>query len=187
MKRYYAGIGSRETPEEIIKIMIQIAESLGKKGVILRSGAAEGADTAFEVGCDNVNGRKEIYLPWRGFGNSNSTLIVKDSKAFELVEKYHPGYLRLSQGALKLQARNSHQVLGLDLNTPSDFIVCYTPKGKGSGGTGQALRIAKDYSIPVFDCGLYEDDLELLKKEYLNFLKDTFKNALEKQKNQLES
>lgn len=178
MKRYYAGIGSRETPKEIIKIMIQIAESLGKKGVILRSGAAEGADTAFEVGCDNVNGRKEIYLPWRGFGDSKSTLIVKDPKAFELVEKYHPGYSRLSQGALKLQARNSHQVLGLDLNTPSDFIICYTPKGKGSGGTGQALRIAKDYSIPVFDCGLYEDDLNSLKKEYLKFIENVKKNAI---------
>ena len=178
MKRYYAGIGSRETPEEIIKIMIQIAESLGKMGIILRSGAAEGADDAFEIGCDNVNGKKEIYLPWKGFGNSKSTLIVKDPKAFELVEKYHPGFSRLSQGALKLQARNSHQVLGLDLNTPSDFIICYTPKGKGSGGTGQALRIAKDYSIPVFDCGLYEDDLDLLKEEYIKFIKTTFESAL---------
>lgn len=59
----------------------------------------------------------------------------------------------LKDGAKKLQARNSHQVLGLDLNTPSDFIICWTKGGKGIGGTGQALRIAKAYNIPIFDCG----------------------------------
>lgn len=178
MKRYYAGIGSRETPKEIIDIMIQIAESLGKMGVVLRSGAAEGADSAFELGCDKVNGLKEIYLPWNGFQNSKSTLVVKDPKAFEFVEKYHPGFSRLSQGALKLQARNSHQVLGWDLKSPSDFIVCYTPKGKRSGGTGQALRMAEDYSIPIFDCGLYENDLDLLKKEYVKFIKNVKENSI---------
>lgn len=166
----YAGIGSRDTPNNIQTLMRQMAAHLANHGWTLRSGAAQGADQAFEKGCDDVTGDKEIYLPWAGFENSKSTLIVNDSRALEIAEKYHPYWHNLSQGARKLQARNSHQVLGADLNTPSSFIICYTKNGKGGGGTGQALRIAKAHNIPTFDCGKYTD-LELLKEDYREFIK----------------
>lgn len=166
----YAGIGSRETPEKIIQLMKQMAKHLALSGITLRSGGASGADQAFEVGCDSVNGPKEIYLPWKRFENSTSNLIVHDQRAFDYVDQFHPGSQHLTQGARKLQARNSHQILGWELNSPSDFIICYTPKGKRSGGTGQALRMAEHFQIPIFDCGLYEHDLELLKNEYRSFL-----------------
>lgn len=170
---YYAGIGSRETPENILKLMKQMGSHLGKLGITLRSGGAEGADQAFEEGCDMVNGPKEIYLPWRNFQNSHSNLIVgpPGSKAYLIAEEHHPYWANLSDGAKKLQARNSHQVLGKDLSTLTSFVVCYTAKGKGKGGTGQAIRLAKAHNIPIFDCGLYEEDLELLKDEYKQFLK----------------
>lgn len=174
MQRSYAGIGSRETPEEILTIMNQMAVHLGNLGVILRTGGAQGADKAFENGCDSVNGPKEIYLPWKGFENSKSTLIVFDKRAFDYVDQFHPGSQHLTQGARKLQARNSHQILGWNLDNPSDFILCYTPKGKRSGGTGQALRMAEHFKIPIFDCGLYEEDLEELKNQYRIFLKNVF-------------
>jgi hypothetical protein len=45
--------------------------------------------------------------------------------------------------------RNTYQVLGADLNMPADVVVCWTVDGKASGGTGQAMRIAKDYAIPI--------------------------------------
>ena len=44
--------------------------------------------------------------------------------------------------------RNVFQVLGADLKTPTEFIICWTDK---YGGTQQALRIAKSFSIPVFN------------------------------------
>lgn len=91
-------------------------------------------------------------------------------KAFEIAEKYHPYFQNLSEDIKKLHARNSHQVLGKDLNTPASFIICYTPKGKGTGGTGQALRIAKDYNIPIFDAGKYED-IDKCRYELFEFLK----------------
>jgi hypothetical protein len=31
------------------------------------------------------------------------------------------------------------------------MVVCWTKDGKSSGGTGQALRIAEYYSIPIFN------------------------------------
>lgn len=159
---YYAGIGSRETPSYVLIIFEEIGEYLAKQGLTLRSGKAKGSDEAFEKGCDRVKGNKEIYLPWEGFEGSNSNLIVKNPKAFEIAEKFHPYWYNLKQGARKLQARNSHQILGKDLNTPSKFIICWTEGGKGKGGTGQALRIAHHYGVPVFDAGKYNDFDELL-------------------------
>ena len=166
---YYAGIGSRETPIDILHLFKKVAYYLSQKEFILRSGGAKGADKAFEVGCDNFNGQKEIYLPWPYFEGSDSNLIVKDPKAFEISEKFHPYWHNLSQRAKKLQARNSHQVLGLDLNTPSKFIICWTKNGKGSGGTGQAIRIAKVFNIPIFDAGSW-NDIEEVRKELKLFL-----------------
>lgn len=168
----YAGIGSRETPQDVLDIFKSVATYLANNDFTLRSGGAKGADSAFEYGCDKVNGVKEIYLPWKGFEGSNSSLIVEEGgKAYEVAEKFHPYWHNLSQGARKLQARNSHQVLGNDLNTLSSFIICWTKNGSGSGGTGQAIRISKHYNIPVFDAGKYKD-IDELKRELKLFLVD---------------
>jgi len=166
---YYTGIGSRETPIPILKLFTQVGKYLANKNYILRSGHAEGADSAFEYGCTMVSGQKEIYLPWKGFGGSDSSLIVEDPKAFQMGEQHHPYWNNLSQGARKLQARNCHQLLGWDLNTPSKFAICWTKNGKGSGGTGQGLRIAKAYNIPIFDAGCWSN-IEDVRKELKLFL-----------------
>lgn len=166
---YYAGIGSRETPQKVLTVFKNVAKYLAGKGFVLRSGAAIGADTAFENGCDEAKGLKEIYLPWSGFEYSNSKLIVNNPKAFEIAEKFHPYWHNLSDGARKLQARNSYQVLGQDLNTPSKFIICWTKNGEGNGGTGQAIRIAKHWNIPIFDAGKYKD-IDEMRRELKLFL-----------------
>jgi len=168
---YYTGIGSRETPEEVLSLFTIVGEFLAKKGYILRSGGAKGADKAFEVGCDKAKGKKEIYLPWRKFENSNSNLIVKDKRAFDIAKQFHPYWHNLSNGAKKLQARNSHQVLGQDLSTLSKFVICWTQNGSGRGGTGQAIRIAKYYDIPVFDAGKYKN-IDDVKKSLKLFLQN---------------
>jgi len=147
----YAGIGSRETPPEIIVTMLNIGKYLAKEKWILRSGGADGADTAFETGCDSEQGQKEIFLPWKNFNKNDSSLFEISGGAIELAQKYHPAWGRLKQGAQKLMARNVYQVLGYDLKSPSDCIVCWTSDGEPSGGTGQAIRIATDFNIPVFN------------------------------------
>lgn len=171
---YYAGIGSRKTPRIYIELFKRVGKYLASQGVILRSGGADGADKAFELGCDSVQGKKEIFLPWKGFNSSNSNLIVANKEAFELAKKYHPQWSILSQGAKRLQARNCHQVLGNNLNTPSSFIICWTEDGKGQGGTGQALRIARDYNIPYFDCGNY-NNIDECRRELFEFIKQYVK------------
>ena len=171
---YYAGIGSRETPDVVLSVFRDIAKELSAD-YILRSGGADGADTIFEKGVDEVHGKKEIYLPWKGFNHSTSSLIVSEPEAFQIAEKYHPYWNKLKDGAKKLQARNSHQVLGADLKTPSSFVVCWTENGSGKGGTGQAIRIANAYHVPVFDAGKYSD-LKKFKKDVLLYAEQCINN-----------
>lgn len=169
MNYAYAGIGSRKVPKEIFIYFIRLGSYLARKNFILRSGHAEGSDQAFEQGCDKSKGHKEIFIPWKNFEDSNSTFIVNNPKAFEIAKKFHPTWNALSQGAQKLQARNSHQVLGWDLNNYSKFIICWTRNGEGGGGTGQAIRIANAYNIPIFDAGTY-NNLDTIKSELKSFL-----------------
>lgn len=60
--KIYAGIGSRSTSQSVLDAITQVATKLGKEGWVLRSGAARGADSAFEAGAYAAHGGKEIYL-----------------------------------------------------------------------------------------------------------------------------
>lgn len=166
---FYTGIGSRETPIDVLNTFINIGRYLGGIGYTLRSGGADGADTAFEIGCDQSQGKKEIYIPWYRFNNSTSMLFNISQEAFEMASLIHPSWERLSDGAKKLHARNCSQILGQDLKTPTKFVVCYTKDGKGGGGTGQAIRLARQYNIPIFDVGAYSS-INQFKRELFSFI-----------------
>ena len=153
MSCFYAGIGSRETPAAVRARFFMLASTLGDAGWTLRSGGAEGADQAFEQGLAAHHPR-EIFLPWPGFSGNRSRLFKPGPAAFALAEQFHPPWHRCSQAAKRMHARNMQQVLGEDLATPVEFVVCWTPDGAGGGGTGQAIRLAKDRGIPIFDYGL---------------------------------
>jgi hypothetical protein len=160
LTKTYAGIGSRETPSDILEIMFGAAQLLATNGYTLRSGYADGADKAFEEGCDSVKGPKEIYLPWTGFNRSSPDTdghYVMGRKLTALAEieasKYHPKWDELSRGVRLLMARNAYQILGPDLHTPTQFVICWTPNGSGKGGTGQSIRMADALKIPVVDLG----------------------------------
>lgn len=163
----YAGIGSRETPPEILRLMSRVAMRLADRGYVLRSGGAAGADAAFEAGSGFAS---EIYLPWRGFNDHESPLFEPTADAFKLAANLHPNWSRLDERSRCLMARNGHQVLGLDLRSPVDFVVCWTPdgceteaqRGHRTGGTGQAIALANRHDIPVFNLA-NPDALERIK------------------------
>lgn len=141
----YAGIGSRDTPVDICKTMTTYAYHLKQRGYWLYSGGAIGADSAFEW---SAKPKCTIFRP-------------KDvtPEALELGEKYHPKWNALSEPSKLLIARNGFQVLGPSLKTPVKFIICWTKDGKASGGTGQALRIAEDYGIKVYN--LFDPNIKI--------------------------
>lgn len=170
----YAGIGSRRTPASILAIMTRLGSKLAKLGFTLQSGHAPGADKAFEAGCDAEDGDKDIFIPWEGFEGSKSILYPPRECAHELARRYYPRWNGSSQGVRKLMARNSHQVMGWDLNSPVKFVIYWavhkrTTLGKlykiPDGGTGQAIRIADAYSIPFYCLGTEacDDFLQSLK------------------------
>lgn len=177
----YAGIGSRNTPEEILTIFERMGSWLAKNGDVLRSGAAKGADTVFEKGCDAVYGRKEIFLPWKGFGGSSSEYYAVPKQAYLIARNHHPAWDKLSDAVQKLMARNTCQILGLDCETPCDFVVCYTNEGKDVGGTAQALRIARHFDIPIFNAGVYDNLApELREKELIKDFNIFYQNCKKK-------
>lgn len=149
MTKYYAGIGSRETPRDIQEKMTEIAKRLSRSNYCLRSGGAHGADNAFEEGADH----KQIFLPWDRFNDrvADEISYIVPPYAEDYIFQYHPRPQALSASAKKFMSRNTYQVLGPDLNDPVEFVLCWTRDGKASGGTGQAVRIANAYKVPVFN------------------------------------
>lgn len=142
--QYYAGIGSRETPDNILEVMSRVGSLWAQNGWILRSGGAEGADTAFALGCT----RKKILRPEHS--NPGCELVA---------QAHHPAWNHLNGYVRKLMGRNALIVLGDDLRTPVSFVACWTPDGAISkeetsvktGGTGLAIRLASSEGIPVFN------------------------------------
>jgi hypothetical protein len=159
--KYYTGVGSRETPRNILSVMTALSTKLCRVGWTLRSGGAGGADNAFEVGTDH---KKQIFIPWNGFNgysHNDTSCFSLDKISKQLVDianrdasKIHPAWDKCSRGAKSLHARNIFQVLGVDLCIPSSFLVCYAKEdneGEVYGGTRTAVMEARNNDIDVFN------------------------------------
>lgn len=158
--KYFTGIGSRNTTTPILDLMESISTKLESEGFILRSGGAQGADSAFEDGVVN-KANMEIYIPWKGFADKFSgdlgVILATDlpnwEEAQDMVYDIHPDPDRLSMGSVALHGRNMYQILGKDLKTPSRFVVLWAPPTKDGvkGGTNSAYQLAKRNGIETFN------------------------------------
>ncbi|WP_083386255.1 DUF4326 domain-containing protein [Acidithiobacillus ferrivorans] len=154
----YAGIGSRNTPMDMLQQMQLIASWLESRGYRLLSGGAAGADTAFEMGAGS---NKEIYLPWPGFNEHTGAGVIDlpTAEARRVAALVHPAGDKMGDKVLAFMARNSHQVLGANLRSPVDFVLCWTADGcetevrrtRATGGTGQAIALADRWGVPVIN------------------------------------
>ncbi|QYC51529.1 hypothetical protein key_038 [Erwinia phage KEY] len=181
--KYYTGIGSRKAPEPVTDIMSDLAVILYNLGYILRSGRAEASDYAFQRGAEfamrqpmissNTKTRQEIYIPNERFnacfgniGAINPSKFKNYREAELLMEDIHPAGRRLKGFAREAHIRNMYQVLGQDLNTPSDLVILWAkPKGQFEvdGGTNSAFQLARLYKIPTFNLYKQEDKEALWK------------------------
>lgn len=149
------GIGSRETPDDVCARFVEMGAEARERGWWIRSGHAEGADYAFEKGA------KEcciVYLPWQTFNKKKPILGIPRSQqlrdeVLKIVYKHEAYAKDLSDGVKLIKSRNVYQVLGEDLKTPSDVVVCWTEEGQIVGGTGLAIKIAMANDIPVLNLG----------------------------------
>lgn len=165
----YTGIGSRKLPNQYYDLFVRLAQILSNKGYTCRSGGADGADSAFEEG--SLLGRRtpEIYLPWKGFNDRNEggRLVhpfefANWKEAQKIASTIHPYWSNLKSSYKDLHTRNVYQIIGKNLLTPSEFVVCWAePEGDYvKGGTRTAVVLAKRLSIPVYNFYGKEDYLE---------------------------
>lgn len=125
--------------------MVVIAKNLEEMGYVLRSGGAIGADSAFERGVLNPDNMR-IYSPNMNIEVSEETW----KKSVDIALSCHPNPAAAMK-YIRWIGRNPFQVLGDDLKTPSEFLVCWTKNAKDVGGTGTTIRIAKKYNVPVLN------------------------------------
>jgi hypothetical protein len=155
----YAGIGSRQTPSEVLKQMTEMAKQLESKGYTLNTGITfrgkeEGADKAFSDGTT----KKNLFSPEKQGARAKEQTIAKEM---------HPNPGALSGGGLKLMARNTNQVFGDNLDKPVDFVLFYAKETSNplrpEGGTGQAVEMARRKGIPTINMAdiNWRDQLEI--------------------------
>lgn len=174
-----AGIGSRRTPYEVLKAMKEIGAYCREQGIWVRSGHAEGADWYFEQGAQE---QCIAYLPSLNFNKQFKSCAYLRVPEFSpelkaLAAKHHPKYSTMAPYVQRLMERNGCQVLGEKLNSPVEAVVCYCEWDKVNerwdGGTGQALRIAEAYNIPIINMRDLSTAAGVIRK--LSSLRDTLK------------
>lgn len=150
--KFYAGFGSRETPPDVLHWIRWAARALAAQGWTLRSGHADGADQAFELG---AAGQAQIFLPWPNYNHETPvqgwSMPYPDTNAYRIAEETHPAWYRLGSGGRALHARNCHQVLGPTLTDPVRFGLCWTEDGRRRGGSATTIRLAEKYKIEVLN------------------------------------
>lgn len=157
------GIGSRETPGPICEVFTELGAEARERGWWVRSGHAEGADYAFEEGAKD---HCIVYLPWYSFNKEAKVVGIPRThelrdEVLKIVYKHEPYAKDLSDPVKKIKSRNVYQVLGEDLKSPSDVVVCWTIDGDTIGGTGLAIKIAQGHDIPVVNVGKPETAYDL--------------------------
>lgn len=146
MPMYYAGIGSRQTPRDILAVMTKLATVLEHKGYILRTGDAKGADAAFRAGCSNkqvytIKSLSEISEEMRDICYNDLVTLHPNVRA-ALAKPYAKEFLMRDS----LQVRGNHPD-----DTLSHFIVCWTKNAGLNGGTAQAMRVANKLGVEIYN------------------------------------
>lgn len=181
-------IGSRQLEQkqeyfEDIKLCYNVCMRLAQLGVTFTSGLCEigmdgiaqkayskavdlglAKESQFEVYVvDQYNIRKST-LPRRHLATVRNKDLISETEC--IASEVHPAWDRCNEWARGMHSRNCHQILGYDLQSPVDVVICWTPDGKIQGGTATAIRIAMKYDIPVFNLGVPD------KKSVLNDIKN---------------
>ncbi len=160
---FYTGVGSRKTPPLALNLMGRIAHKLAVLYFTLRTGDALGADKAFR---DAAHEAVVLAGDWPNNGILRDPEVYKAKHctpaAMAIAERFHPAWHKCSDFAKRLHGRNAFQILGPNLNEPSQYCICWTPDGATThmervyrtGGTGTAISIADAYGVPVVNLAI---------------------------------
>lgn len=162
---YFTCVGSRKATDEQAEILAGFALRLLRAGYKGRSGLSGPCDLALNTALAQCpQAPCEFYLAWNGYdgwwrGGLDGRIyeprwFENYPQAIEIVSTIHPVWDKLKRGDKLLHGRNVYQVLGLDLQSPSDVLICAAPvdkKGRVLGGTATAFNLATQHQIPCFN------------------------------------
>lgn len=167
------GIGTRQPPTddaELNETMRVFCHFATKMGWTLRSGGAAGMDAWFER---LWNANKEIYIAWEGCFNRrhgvDGAIFIDDQRknaAWSLAKQVHPRGNSLKGAAKEFHTRNTFQILGENLDKPSDIVVYYAKFDQDgvepTGGTRTAVMLGRQHQLNEFNLILPDDRLRLI-------------------------
>ena len=183
-------IGSRQLEQkqeyfEDIKLCYNVCMRLAQLGITFTSGLCEigmdgiaqkayskavdlgfAKESQFEVYVADQYNMRRSTLPRRHLATVRNKDLISETE--RIASGVHPAWDRCNEWARGMHSRNCHQILGYDLQSPVDAVICWTPDGKIVGGTATALKLSMKYDIPVFNLGV--PDKESVLNDIKNFL-----------------
>jgi len=183
-------IGSRQLEQkqeyfEDIKLCYNVCMRLAQLGITFTSGLCElgmdgiaqkayskavdlglAKESQFEVYVADQYNIRRSTLPRKHLAIVRNKDLISETE--RIASEVHPAWDRCNEWARGMHSRNCHQILGYDLQSPVDAVICWTPDGAVVGGTATAIRIAMKYNIPVFNLGV--PDKESVLNDIKNFL-----------------
>ena len=181
-------IGSRQLEQkqeyfEDIKLCYNVCMRLAQLGITFTSGLCEigmdgiaqkayskavdlglAKESQFEVYVADQYNIRRSTLPRKHLAIVRNKDLISETE--RIASEVHPAWDRCNEWARGMHSRNCHQILGYDLQSPVDAVICWTPDGAVVGGTATALKLSMKYDIPVFNLGVSD------KKSVLNDIKN---------------
>ena len=185
-------IGSRQLEQkqeyfEDIKLCYNVCMRLAQLGVTFTSGLCEigmdgiaqkayskavdlglAKESQFEVYVADQYNIRRSTLPRRHLATVRNKDLISETE--RIASEVHPAWDRCNEWAKGMHSRNCHQILGYDLQSPVDAVICWTPDGAVVGGTATALKLSMKHDIPVFNLGT--KDKESVLQSIKKFLED---------------
>ena len=185
-------IGSRQLEQKQeyfkdIKLCYNVCMRLAQLGITFTSGLCEigmdgiaqkayskavdlglAKESQFEVYVADQYNIRRSTLPRKHLAIVRNKDLISETE--RIASEVHPAWDRCNEWARGMHSRNCHQILGYDLQSPVDAVICWTPNGAVVGGTSTAIRIALKYNIPVFNLGV--KDKESVLQSIKKFLED---------------
>ena len=183
-------IGSRQLEQkqeyfEDIKLCYNVCMRLAQLGITFTSGLCElgmdgiaqkayskavdlglAKESQFEVYVADQYNIRRSTLPRKHLAIVRNKDLISETE--RIASEVHPAWDRCNEWARGMHSRNCHQILGYDLQSPVDAVICWTPDGAVVGGTATALKLSMKYNIPVFNLGV--SDKESVLNDIKNFL-----------------
>lgn len=161
--RVVAGIGSRELGMREAARCYYFGLLFADYGWGFRTGRARGADERFAFGYRLGFGVPQYCVPWDSYNLAEVDACrppaysldrldpAARDRLCDLVRTLHPAGPNLTNGAMRLHARNIIILLGPNLDDPVKAVFALPRLSGHLGGTGFGMQLARHYDIPLFD------------------------------------